>query len=74
MTKKKLIHNHQVKTCGNCGIELLEEDNFIIVSNTLGVGSNFFHSTPADCAAASDRPVIIPKNYKKHLYLLDNIL
>lgn len=74
MIKKKLIHHHEIKTCGNCGIQLMEEDDFLIVSNTLGVGSNFFHASPDGCAAASERPVIIPKNYKKHLYLLDNIL
>jgi hypothetical protein len=37
-------------------------------------GSNYFHRYPEGCAAASNRPVIIPQGYKQRLYLLDDLL
>ena len=73
MTKKFKVHNY-TRTCGNCGLGLREDDEVIFVEQSVRSGSNYFHKEPEGCAAASNRPVIIPQGYKQRLYLLDDLL
>ena len=78
--KKFKVHNYE-RSCGNCGLGLMEDEDIIFVpamSSKSGqfspAGSNYFHRLPEGCAAASNRPVIIPQGYKERLYLLDDLL
>lgn len=72
--RKKFSTHNYTRTCGNCGLGLLAEEDVIMVQQSERAGSKYFHRLPEGCAAASNRPVIIPQGYKARLYLLDDLL
>lgn len=74
MARKRFKTHYHERTCGNCGLHLMEGDDVLFVELAVGSGSNYFHRTAEGCAGASNPPVIIPQGYKARLYLLDDLI